>query len=422
MKVHVQVFLAIITLFGTIQQIHALESNLTKIIATKCLEVVKNHQGKLTLTAIGAVASYILYKAVNGNKDEFKQLMPYIGHGLVGLYLFSKIRPDKLVHYMLDKFVKVLKNNLTSQESLIIKVNLLVVKYCLTMYCALLSGVFTSLIINKYTREALQKAISENNFNKCLLLILLGTNVNDTNTITRNFNFQPNHLNPLLAITVGERPIETTLRLNNDAKIASLFLNHPLCITEDSPVFNLDSLLFDAVTQNKKIDSIDTLIDNGANINAITNDQTPLIFATINYGIESLDFLIRRGAIVDYRDTQGRTPLMHAAITNNPTNAKFLINRMADINKQDFNGKTTIMHAAINNNLEIVRYFILNHLSDLNLALKDMSDKAFNDYINDKPEILNFINDHKAQIREALYQEPLEYPLVLGNVISEYTV
>lgn len=105
--------------------------------------------------------------------------------------------------------------------------------------------------------------------------------------------------------------------------------------------------LFSAI-ENADIEKINTLIDNGANVNARDeNGYTPLMFASKKYMLKTVEKLLLAGADVNASTADnGFTPLMFAAEKGDANIANLLINNGADVNRADMeNGWTALVYA-----------------------------------------------------------------------------
>lgn len=125
------------------------------------------------------------------------------------------------------------------------------------------------------------------------------------------------------------------------------------------------------------LDKVKAEIANGADVNAAGTDKagngdlrtnvTPLMFS-LKYGnpsVETIETLIKAGANVNAKEqTVGLTPLMYAAErNNNPEVTKALIKAGADVNAKfesgESKGETALMYAAHwNNNPEVIKALI----------------------------------------------------------------
>ncbi len=126
-----------------------------------------------------------------------------------------------------------------------------------------------------------------------------------------------------------------------------------------------DDALYDAIWENTKTAAdIQTLIDNGADINAKHTEQelTPLIAAGYkNTNPDVVRILLRAGADMNAKDKDnGMTALMWACARNsNPEVIKAFLNFGADINTKTETGTTLLMWAAgMNQNPEIITALI----------------------------------------------------------------
>lgn len=148
------------------------------------------------------------------------------------------------------------------------------------------------------------------------------------------------------------------------------------------------------ISQSNNLDIIKYLVEHGADINSKDNyGNTPLINATnknyseiirnftkrgininnkiailpfINkYLLETVKYLIGKGAIVDESTNTGMTPLMMASSNGNLGIVKYLIEHGADVNAKDFLGYTSLILASECGYLEVVKYLV-EHGADIN--------------------------------------------------------
>jgi uncharacterized protein len=72
--------------------------------------------------------------------------------------------------------------------------------------------------------------------------------------------------------------------------------------------------------------------------------------------LEQVKALLKKGADVNARDTNGQTALMAAAGRGHLEMVKLLIDKGADVNANDENGQTALMGAAVSGQLQIVEF------------------------------------------------------------------
>jgi len=105
----------------------------------------------------------------------------------------------------------------------------------------------------------------------------------------------------------------------------------------------LDERLIDTVEFDDRIDKIDKLIKKGANVNCKSTDgYTPLIYSIFQNRIRIADYLLKNGADINLKDNDGLTPLMWAAECNSFSFIQLLIDAGADWNLKDNDDKDFI--------------------------------------------------------------------------------
>lgn len=107
------------------------------------------------------------------------------------------------------------------------------------------------------------------------------------------------------------------------------------------------SLVVLKMSQETMEDYITTLIDSGADIDAIDNfHHTPLMYAARLGCNNIIALLVSHGANINHRNNIQQTPLMLAVIKNHVSTTQILVDMGADLNLQDATGKTALIHAA----------------------------------------------------------------------------
>lgn len=185
---------------------------------------------------------------------------------------------------------------------------------------------------NRKGNSALYYAVEKNNKEIGLDLIEKNANIFSANTA---------EMSPLkLALTTGK---------------STWLINSKTIISKDG---SGNSVLHYAADWNL-INAIDFLIKKGAVIDSInSNGQTPLFFASRADNTQVIDKLISCGANINARDNLGSTVLHTAIRWNAVKSAKKFINLGIDINHQDVSGKTALAEAAIGGNTELTQLLL----------------------------------------------------------------
>ena len=149
---------------------------------------------------------------------------------------------------------------------------------------------------------------------------------------------------------------------------------------------------------NTTYEIIELFIEHGANVNEVDKIfQSPLFLAAHNYDSpEIIDVLISAGADINYfpKESQLCTPLMAAIMNNNTQVAIYLIKKGAKLNIQDRNGLTAIHYAVSKNNPAIVK-LLLDKNADP--CIKDEDGHTALDYakMTNRTKIIELFSDQK---------------------------
>jgi ankyrin repeat protein len=103
------------------------------------------------------------------------------------------------------------------------------------------------------------------------------------------------------------------------------------------------SLMFAA--QNGKLDIVRKLIASGVQLNSKNNDGNTALHLAVGRRQDVARLLLDAGASTDTPGQYGRTPLMRAAIHRNVDSIAYLLKRGADVNLVDEDGKTALILA-----------------------------------------------------------------------------
>lgn len=136
------------------------------------------------------------------------------------------------------------------------------------------------------------------------------------------------------------------------------------CASQDSPA-NLaheqaassDTPLITAVT-NGDLERVQQLSEQGAALNTLTEDGTPLARAVNNGEDQIAWYLLSRGADPDYAGAAGVTPLMIAAGNGERRLVQLLLSAGADVNADSRSGLTPVLLAAREGHLAVVKVLV----------------------------------------------------------------
>lgn len=112
--------------------------------------------------------------------------------------------------------------------------------------------------------------------------------------------------------------------------------------------------LMDAAAQGK-VEQVRARLGEGAQINAMGPDGTPLFLAAANGNDAVVWNLLREGADPDRGRDDGTTPLMAAASSGNKRIVDMLLAAGADIDAKNDNGDTALSYAALNSQLVVTK-------------------------------------------------------------------
>lgn len=99
------------------------------------------------------------------------------------------------------------------------------------------------------------------------------------------------------------------------------------------------------------------LLENQADINAISNMGTALMAATYKGDLEMVNLLLKNNANPNITDDKGTSALHLACIFNKTEIAKTLLEHHAQKNLLDAQHKTALDYAVLNNNIELIKLF-----------------------------------------------------------------
>lgn len=132
--------------------------------------------------------------------------------------------------------------------------------------------------------------------------------------------------------------------------------------------------LHEAVIANKT-KRVQTLIDDGADIEALTRDQSRPLHIAAHYGCCKIaNILLNAGAQIEVVAETGRTPLHIAALTGHPLIIRALLAAGANVNARDNNDSTPLHLACKGKVEEAVAMALLQYNADT--TLKDCTGRV----------------------------------------------
>ena len=131
----------------------------------------------------------------------------------------------------------------------------------------------------------------------------------------------------------------------------------------------LDAALIAAIKEGADIETVRTLLDDGADVNTCDAEgYSALIIATEEGYGEIAKLLIERAADIHAIDPRGeRTALIFAAFWSPPDVVRCLVEHGADVNAQECYGLTALMGTARNGDIDSMK-LLIEHGADVNLG------------------------------------------------------
>ncbi len=146
---------------------------------------------------------------------------------------------------------------------------------------------------------------------------------------------------------------------------------------------------------SRNITQVQLLVEQGANINARSNDGiTPLYQAVHSGYTDIVKFLVEQGADIKAKNSNGYTSLHLAAMNNNMDLVKFLVGKGADINEKNNYGNTPLHLAARFGHEETVKILVESQQENLLLINSLDSDKHSIGYYTNNPVMQQFLFKH----------------------------
>ena len=193
----------------------------------------------------------------------------------------------------------------------------------------------------------LHRAVSEDNIEIVEMLIENGADVNgkDSDGETPLHNVKSKEIGELLLLKGADVKAKssdgkTPLHWARNKEIGILFINNGAevnCVAEDEK-----TPLHSAVIKDF-IDLAEMLIEKGADVNAIDDWKSTPLHKAENNNMARL--LLDNGAILEAKDLRGSTPLYNAVMFDNMDLADFLMEKGADVNFRNPDGESLLDRA-----------------------------------------------------------------------------
>lgn len=106
------------------------------------------------------------------------------------------------------------------------------------------------------------------------------------------------------------------------------------------------------------LDQVQTLVDQGAAVNTLTEQGTPLALAVAEGKDQIAWYLLSRGASADLAGADGITPLMVASQAGDRQLVQLLLSAGADVNAEGRQGQTPVLLAARDGQLSVVKVLL----------------------------------------------------------------
>lgn len=181
--------------------------------------------------------------------------------------------------------------------------------------------------------------------------------------------------------------------------ILSVFLIFFLGITQVHADEQLNKDLFSAV-HDRNIQAVDALLQNGADINAVSMWGFTPLMVTSDPLIAA--HLIKKGAIVDFETTNNLTALLMETTSGTKSKVAVLVDGGADINRIGQFGMTPIMRACNFSKFDSVVY-LANKGANVNIEQKDGNSALMMCIVSASTILKNRFNDKRALVPDEAY-------------------
>ena len=186
------------------------------------------------------------------------------------------------------------------------------------------------------------------------------------------------------------------IRGNDAEKAVELVLNDGLEVNTPA-LCNRTPLLWASLSSSGE--SIETLIDLGANVNAQRTDDkvTPLILSAGWNNFMAVYLLLDHGADANIVEADGCTPLHLAVIEGNQNLAKLFLEKNALVNSQNADGDSPL-HTAVSNGFFDITKLLIKKGSNVNLQNKEGRTPLFLGVKNKHEQLIKLLIENEADV------------------------
>jgi ankyrin repeat protein len=139
---------------------------------------------------------------------------------------------------------------------------------------------------------------------------------------------------------------------NGSVAEANTFFKQDKSIVNALNTHGFSPLILACYSNNKEM--VYFLIENGADLNYVSQEGTALMAVTVKGNIQFVDLLLQKGANPNLTNATGVTALIYAVQFNNTEIVKKLLENGADKNILTDSGKSAFEYAVLANNEQII--------------------------------------------------------------------
>lgn len=156
--------------------------------------------------------------------------------------------------------------------------------------------------------------------------------------------------------TQGSLDIFSLINKGDISAIQRLISSDVKNLYKESDDFEHCTPLMKAICKNK-LEIVKLLLRSGACVNEKnTNGNTPLMIAARFATRDIMDCLLKNGAYINDQNNEGRTPLIEASLEGRINAVTYLVQKGADVNVRSNKGKTALSYAKQFGHIPIVNY------------------------------------------------------------------